>query len=557
MGSGGGKGRMVGRGSRDADLYCGYMGKAIAETRGRNGQPHGLLAGMRIRIKLIFLHTCFSLVLAAILVLALRPAIAEVVKQAEQHEASVMLTLLLAEAGTGPAPAAGPGVVVRRGTAVQVGLDEGSAERVRSEGTTQLVANPSEKAGVLNAAAPSVVGYDKARSGFVAVTVTLQGARDAVVRLYLLMTIALLAVYGLVAAALELFVLPQHVYGPIRTMLEADAAVQEGRAEQELIPDAAMPSDELGEIMRSRNRSIVAVRRHERDLASALAKLEEVATDLKRKNHLLEMARRNMADADRLASLGLMSAGIAHELNTPLAVLKGLVEKLAAERSGNLDRGIVTANEAALMVRVVGRLERLSESLLDFARVRPPTSTLTAMRPLVDEAWTLVRLDRAVEGKSVEMMNEVPGELHAWCDADRIVQVLVNLLRNGVDALSGAGASGNGANGNAKFAGQKRLTVSGTRMTRESGVGEQSSEQWCAITITDNGPGIDANVLPTLFEPFASTRLDSKGTGLGLAVAEGIVREHGGVILARNRTEPVGETGAVFEVVLPVGGERQ
>lgn len=533
------------------------MGKAAVDARGRTGQPHGLLAGMRIRIKLIFLHTCFSLVLAAILVLALRPAIAEVVKQAEQHEAGVMLTLLMAERGQGDtavAPMIGPGVVVRSGTAAQVGLDEVNAERIRSEGTTQTIANPSEKSGVLNAAAPSVVGFDRVRGEFVAVTVTLQGARDAVVRLYMLMTIALLAVYGLVAAALELFVLPQHVYGPIRTMLEADAAVQEGRGDAELIPEAAMPSDELGEIMRSRNRSIVAVRRHERDLASALAKLEEVATDLKRKNHLLEMARRNMADADRLASLGLMSAGIAHELNTPLAVLKGLVEKLAAERSGGGERGLVTANEAALMVRVVGRLERLSESLLDFARVRPPTSTLTAIRPLVDEAWTLVRLDRAVEGKSVEMVNEVPGDLQAWCDADRMVQVLVNLLRNGVDALSGDGAGGSGVNGSARASTGKRLTVGGTRMTRERGESEQHSEQWCAITITDNGPGIDAKVLPTLFEPFASTRLDSKGTGLGLAVAEGIVREHGGVIIARNRTEPAGETGAVFEVVLPVGG---
>jgi signal transduction histidine kinase len=143
-------------------------------------------------------------------------------------------------------------------------------------------------------------------------------------------------------------------------------------------------------------------------------------------------------------------------------------------------------------------------------------------------------------------VNDVPGELQAWCDADRMVQVLVNLLRNGVDALSGASVNGGKIR-------QKRLTVSGMRMTRESGEGEQTSEPWCAITITDNGPGIDARVLPTLFEPFASTRLDSTGTGLGLAVAEGIVREHGGVIIARNRTEPVGETGAVFEVVLPVG----
>ena len=180
------------------------------------------------------------------------------------------------------------------------------------------------------------------------------------------------------------------------------------------------------------------------------------------------------------------------------------------------------------MVRVVGRLERLSESLLDFARVRAPSSTPTAMRPLVDEAWTLVKLDRGVAGRSVEVANDVPPDLHAWCDSDRMVQVLVNLLRNAVDALAGGGSAG-------------RLVVTGEVVRRDgaSGGGEQ---EWCSITITDNGPGIDPRVMATLFEPFASTRLDSTGTGLGLAVAEGIVREHGGVILARNRTEPVGRT---------------
>ncbi len=512
-----------------------------------SGSRRGLLAGMRIRIKLIFLHTCFSLALAGVLVLALRPAISEVVKQAEAHEAGVVLSSLLAERARGGAmPTFGPGVVVRVGAAAQVGIDEATAARIRAENAVQTVVHPSEKPGVLNAASPSMVGLEAASEEFVSVTVTLQGARDAVVRLYMLMTIALLAVYALVAAALELFVLPQHVYGPIRTLLDADAAVQDGRTEEEIIPEASIPADELGEIMRSRNRSIEAVRRHERDLAEAMKKLEEVATDLRRKNHMLEMARRNMADADRLASLGLMSAGIAHELNTPLAVLKGLVEKLATERQGveTSSRGPVTANEAALMVRVVGRLERLSESLLDFARVRPPSSTLMAMRPLVDEAWTLVKLDRGVEGRSVEMVNDVPQELHAWCDSDRMVQVLVNLLRNAVDALAGGGGGG----------GAGRLVVMGEVVRRDgaSGVGEQ---EWCSITITDNGPGIDPRVMATLFEPFASTRLDSTGTGLGLAVAEGIVREHGGVILARNRTEPAGATGAVFEIVLPVGGQ--
>jgi signal transduction histidine kinase len=505
----------------------------------RRGARPGLLAGMRIRIKLIVLHTFFSLALAGILVVALAPALSEVVKQAEAHEAGVVLAGLLADDGRSKDAQrpVGAGLLVRRGSAFALGVDAATAARMTEDGSTQVMPGASTGGvlrglrGLLNGPAPTVVGLDKSTGDFVAVSVVLQGARDAVVRLYLLVTVALLAVYALVAVALEILVLPKHVYEPIRTMLAADAALQEGRSDAEIIPEGAIPADELGEIMRSRNRSILAVRRHEADLADALKRLEEVATDLKRKNHLLEMARRNMADADRLASLGLMSAGIAHELNTPLAVLKGLVEKSA--------KGVqVSAAESALMLRVVGRLERLSESLLDFARVRPASSSDTALRPLVDEAWTLVRLDRGSEAKSIDVINEVPADLHAWCDDDRIVQVFVNLLRNAVDAIA-AGRRGQGES--------PRIVVGGERIRRA-----ESPQEWAALTVTDNGPGIDREVLPTLFEPFASTRLDSKGTGLGLAVAEGIVREHGGLVLARNRTEPAGATGAVFEIVLPI-----
>src|SRR5205814_10689547 len=117
-------------------------------------------------------------------------------------------------------------------------------------------------------------------------------------------------------------------------------------------------------------------------------RLEQVANDLKRKNHLLETARRNLADADRLASLGMMSAGIAHELNTPLTVLKGLVEKLNSHPR-ELDK-----TQAALMLRVVPRLERLGDSLLDFARARQPSIRRVPLAPLVQETMLLVGLDR-------------------------------------------------------------------------------------------------------------------------------------------------------------------
>jgi signal transduction histidine kinase len=72
---------------------------------------------------------------------------------------------------------------------------------------------------------------------------------------------------------------------------------------------------------------------------------------------------------------------------------------------------------------------------------------------------------------------------------------------------------------------------------------------WAHLRVVDTGPGIDPAILPTVFEPFTTTRLDARGTGLGLAVSDGIAREHGGLILARNRTD---RSGAVFELMLPL-----
>lgn len=511
-----------------------------------------LLAGMRIRKKLIFLHTCFSLVLAGALALAMRPAVTEVVRQAEQHEATVVLDLLLGErrrlADRAGADGAAPEALVDTVRRIQAQL--GSSVQIVAGDAATLDIDPQDAARARGARGASVaaggkqasaLGHDPTTGGedaYLRVSVTLTGARDAVTNIYILLTLALLAVYGLVALALEMFVLPQHVYAPIRTLLEADSAVQAGRTTAELIPESDMPADEMGEIMRSRNASIAALRRHEHDLALALSRLEEVATDLKRKNHLLEMAQRNLVDADRLASLGMMSAGIAHELNTPLTVLKGLVERLNASFSDG--RGSPTAGvsppEAAMMLRVVQRLERLSESLLDFARARPHRAVDAEIAPLVDEAWTLVKLDR--NAASVEFVNAVPPGLAAWCDPDRILQVLVNLLRNAVDATeSGSTPS--------------RIVAGGERIVRER-------RSWARVTVADSGPGLSPELLERLFQPFVTTKLDAHGTGLGLAVAFGIVREHGGLLLARNSAETAqsssrgeGLGGAIFEMLLP------
>lgn len=496
-------------------------------------QRPGWLGAMRVRKKLVVLHTVFSVVLATVLLLTLRPAVQAVVREAEVEKSVLLLSLARADdrfLATGRlsadlVPADAP-IRVSKGTAIELGLTPATAAAATA------TAKNSQGVGAAVPAQQTVFGSgaicasgDDAPPQFYLLVAQVPDAREAVFRLYVFVVVALVVIYLLVAIALELFVLPANVYGPIQRLLEADQAVQEGRKSSELIPEAMMPKDELGEIMRSRNRSISELRTQEAALNAALAKIEEVATDLKRKNHLLEAAKRNLQDADRLASLGMMSAGVAHELNTPLAVIKGLTERLNADPDKKLGD-----NDAALMLRVVQRLERLGDSLLDYARVRTPRSASVHPRTIIDEAITLVRLDRDMS--SVTISNHIEERLLAWCNADRMVQVFVNLIRNAADAVRSSPRDATG-----------EVSISAEHTTREN-------RNWLTVRVTDNGPGIDPQVLARLFEPFVSTRLDSKGTGLGLAVAEGIVREHGGVLLAHNRSD--GEPGAIFEVVLPV-----
>ncbi|MEX0876052.1 MAG: ATP-binding protein [Phycisphaerales bacterium] len=484
---------------------------------------HRILSGMRIRKKLIVLHTAFSLGLGLVLLIAIRPAMSKVIFGAEYDQSQRLVEVLLAMPDGVPPTLddATPEARVDTGADATAGIPEHILTQARANPAGSIPVPP-------DAYAAGVIRYLVAEDSFLLVRSRSERARETIRLVYMLVIAILLLGYGLVAAALELFVLPQHVYRPIRAMLSADRAVSEGDRESEIIPADEIPADELGSIMRSRNQAITALRRNEFELARALDRLEHTAADLHKKNHLLETARKNLEGADRLASLGMMSAGIAHELNTPLAVVKGLVDKLKRNHS-------LSDTETALLSRVVGRLETLSEGLLDFARVRPPMSVEADVHTLVSEACTLVMLDRhaQIRKRELGLFNHIePGTLIS-CNPDRLVQVFVNLIRNAVDALVESSAP--------------RPLVE-LRLDHES----RDGTPWVVIRIIDNGPGIDSDLIDRLFEPFVSSRLDAQGTGLGLAVANGIIREHGGVLTATNRSTEDGTTGAVFEVMIPV-----
>ncbi len=314
--------------------------------------------------------------------------------------------------------------------------------------------------------------------------------------------IVLGAIYILAVLLLETTIMPLYVYRPLQLMLEADQATQHGDHDRELINEAFIPGDEIGQIMRSRNATVNELRKREEDLGEALRKLEA---------------------QDRLVSLGLLSASVAHELNTPLTVLQGSIEKLTETTDD-----AATLERLARMLRVTQRIRRISETLVDFSRVRKQHMEPVPLRHLIDEAWTLVAIDK--KAAASRFANRVSAEDVVYGNSDRLVQVFVNLLRNALYAIPASG----------------EIAVHSKRLNR-------NAQPWISVAVEDNGPGIPPDVLPDIFEAFVSTRLDAKGTGLGLTVAEGIVHQHGGTITASNRADG----GASLEVTLPASGARR
>lgn len=451
-----------------------------------------MFADLKVRPKLMVLHNVFFIVLAAATYFTLIPFYKQQVAAARERELSIITQVIQLD--------------------VPLSRIEGMEMYEYCEGTAAAVALPEEARAWLTRN-PSGVWRNPSASRYIfgrlpksdlyrRLTIPETFYGDSTRRAQFALFLVLGIIYVLAVLMLESAIMPLFVYRPLSLMLDADEATQRGDREHELIDEALIPGDEIGQIMKSRNQSVVELRRQE--------------DDLRQKNELLEMQ-------DRLASLGLMSASVAHELNTPLAVLQGSIEKLAETATTPL-----MAERLERMKRVTGRIRKISEGLLDFTRGRRYRKAPVELHGLIDEAWNLVAIDE--KASTATFVNAIAaGEMVVTGDGDRLLQVFVNLIRNALNALPEAPA------------GKGRIEVHAQRISH-------AGRPFISIKVEDNGIGIPCDVLPDIFEAFVTTRLDSKGTGLGLTVAEGIVQQHGGTITASNRPE----RGACLEVRLPV-----
>lgn len=449
---------------------------------------------LRVRPKLMVLHNGFFLALACSVYFTVIPLVETRVNEARQREVGLIMKAYQSLAtGNEPEFAA---YDLRRGSAGDFGLPEAAVKAMgdmpgrywRLDGQSEHLFKP----------------VDGAPGRYWRLTLPLRFYAGLVESAKL----ALFAVLGLLYTAavllLELIIMPRYVYQPLRLMLRADQATRAGDRAGEQIGTDYIPGDEIGEIMLSRNQTVAELRKREDELEHAL--------------ETLEAAKRNLEAQDRLVSLGILSASVAHEMNTPLAVLHGSIEKLL-----ETTEEASTRSRLERMLRVSERLRKISLGLLDFARVRQAEMRAVPIRQLIAEAWHLVAIDE--KSSDVRFANLAREEDVVLGSPDKLVQVFVNLIRN---ALNAAPAH----TGLIRVCSCRRMV---------------DGRPAIAITVEDNGPGIPPEVLPDIFEAFVTTRLDARGTGLGLTVAEGIVNQHGGTINAANR--PGG--GARLEVVLP------
>ena len=281
----------------------------------------------------------------------------------------------------------------------------------------------------------------------------------------------------------------QRVVKPVAQLLEATNKVAAGDLEHQLPVNR---NDELGSLQRSFNGMT-------RQLATAQSQVYQ---------------------SNKLASIGQLAAGVAHEINNPLTgvlVHSSFLHKRAVE-------GSEEQKDLETIVHETKRCREIVKGLLDFARQAPTSKGTVEINPVIERALKIV--DNQLRVKEIKVIRALRDDLPTtYADDNQIAQVLINLLVNAADAIGSGG-------GEVYIATEIRETEEGPAIE---------------IKVADSGCGIAEQHLGRIFEPFFTTK-EQQGTGLGLAVVWGIIRQHGGTI----QVDSGPGRGATFTILLPV-----
>ena len=257
-----------------------------------------------------------------------------------------------------------------------------------------------------------------------------------------------------------------------------------------------------------------------RRLQSTVRQLRQTQVELKARMDAQRAAENRLIQAAKLAAVGEMSAGIAHELNNPLTTVTGFTELILED----LPPEAQYRTELEMVQREAKRATDVVRRLLDFSRQGERTRTRADLNEIVEDVVALTH--HLIHTSGVQLILDLAGDL-PWASIDRnqMKQVLLNLIHNALQAMPNGGT----------------LQIATTTSSRDA-------RSWVTLSVQDTGVGIPPQDLERVFEPFFTTKGERGGTGLGLSVTYGIVTDHGGLIDVASTPD----VGSIFTVWLPL-----
>ncbi|MBP1601044.1 MAG: integral rane sensor signal transduction histidine kinase [Acidobacteria bacterium] len=326
-----------------------------------------------------------------------------------------------------------------------------------------------------------------------------------------------MTVLGVAIVTWVAIVLAHRISLPIHAMAEAAGKVAEGDYAQRV--DYSSP-DEIGHLVERFNRMIQELARTTQELMDWAANLESKVED---RTSQVKAMQNQLLQAEKLAAIGKLAAGVAHEINNPLT---GILT------SGSLMLEDVPPDdprheELKIIVDETMRCRKIVKGLLDFARQTKPQKQAVSLNQVIADVVNLVGKQAAFRDIDIQM--DLAADLPAvMADQDQMRQVVLNAVLNAAEAMHQGG--------------ELRFT------SRHDSAGKTVE-----VSIADTGPGVPDDIKDKIFDPFFTTK--KTGTGLGLAIAYGIVDRHGGTISIRSR--PGHGTTVVFRIPVEAGGENE
>lgn len=331
------------------------------------------------------------------------------------------------------------------------------------------------------------------------------------VRTGMMLSFLLVAAAGVAVVIALTYLITRNMIHPLEAMVKASNRIAAGDFDAEVNVSSR---DEIGILAGSFNKMLASIKQMKLELEAWARTLEE---KVKTRTEELITVQSQMAQSEKLASLGRLAAGVAHEINTPLGGILTF-SMLALE---DCDEDNPLRQNLEIIVKQTMRSREIVKGLLDFARQTSTSATITEINSIVEK--TLSLLENQAIFHNIRIVKRFdPSQPEAFIDAGQLQQVVVNIVLNAVDAMEENGV----------------LTVETKTVP---------ATQEVLIRISDTGKGIPQEIMPFIFEPFFTTKKVGKGTGLGLAIVHGIVTRAGGKVEVASSPQ-----GATFTVRLPL-----